>query len=280
MGLGFEVVLGFNGSLTSGSFVPLTPGTGQSFSIRNFDQGDAVLEEIWAADSVGPYSLSIHSPKMHDDVYGIVLAGSPLDNAGQVAFNPQTLMAGYTTQTMYATDTPTFAASGATADVFAALFAIRYSNISGINARLYDWQTIKQLIVNYAGVQASPVTSATAGQWGTDAAFNSGLYRLKANTDYAILGYTVSQPCVAVAVNGIDFGNLNTGGPGFWRAAEGSDYFIRMSEQYGLPHIPVFNSNNAPNIEVRVADVKTSQTIKVSFLVAELSVKLPNPAGG
>lgn len=280
MGYGLEAVLGYDGDLPAATFTELTPGTGQSFAIRNFTEGEAVLEEIWASDSVGPYSVSIHSPKMHDDVYGIVLSGSPLDNAGAVAFNPQSLMDGYTTQTMYATDEPTFAASGALHDVFAALFLIRYTNISGIAARLFDWPTIKPLIREYAGVQVSPVTSGTAGNWGTSAALNSGLYRLKANTDYAVLGYTVSQPCVAVILNGIDFGNLNTGGPGFWQASEGSTYFIRMSEQYGTPHIPVFNSNNAPNIEVNVADVKTTQTIKVTFLVAELSQKLPNPAGG
>jgi len=278
MGLGLEAVLGY-ATGTTGSFVPLTAGANQSFTIRNFPSGEAVLEEIWASDSVGPYTMSIHSPKMHDDVYGIVLGGNPLDNAGAVAFNPQTLLPGYAVQEVYATDTLAFTVSATTSDLVAALFLIRYSNISGINARLFDWATIKPMIVNLVGVQVSPETNGTAGHWGTAAAFNSGLYRLKANTDYAVLGYTVSQPCTAVVLNGIDTGNLNVGGPGYWNIAEGGDYFIRLSNQYGTPHIPVINSNNAPNITVNIADVLTSQTIKVSFVLAQLRSLLPNPGG-
>jgi hypothetical protein len=281
MGLGLEAVLGYNGDLTgSTTFDALTPGVNQSFTIRNFASGRCFLEELWASDTVGAYTLSVHSPKMHDDVYGILLSGTPLNNAGAVTFNPQTLMEGDTVQEVFATDTLSFSANGTASDVFAALMLFRYENISGIDARLYSWAAIKPLIVDYAGVQVSPETSGTAGHWGTPAALNSGLYRLKANTDYAILGYTVSTPCVAVVINGIDTGNLNVGGPGFWAAGDGNDYFRRMSLQYGLPHIPVVNSNNAPNITVNVADVKTSVTVKVTLLLAQLSQLLPNPSGG
>lgn len=281
MGLGLEAVLGYNGSLTGSTvFDALTPGLNQSFTIRNFPSGRCFLEEIWAEDSVGPATLSVHSPKMHDDVYGILLSFTPLNNAGAVTFNPQTLMEGDTLQEVFATDTLSFSANGAASDKFAALMMFRYENISGIDARLYDWPRIKPLIVDYAGVQVSPATSGTAGAWGTPAALNSGLYRLKANTDYAVLGYTVSKPCVAVVINGIDTGNLNVGGPGFWGAGDGNNYFRRMSEQYRLPHIPVINSNNAPNVTVNVADIATSTTIKVTLLLAQLSQLLPNPSGG
>ena len=36
MPLGLELVLGYNGDLTSSVFEPLTPGNNQTFNIRNF----------------------------------------------------------------------------------------------------------------------------------------------------------------------------------------------------------------------------------------------------
>ena len=280
MGLGLESVLGY-GTGTTSTFVALTAGTNQSFSIRNFTQGGAVLEDVWAADSAHACTISIQSPKLHDDVYGIIAAFDPLDAGGNASFNPQSLLTGSPTQVVYATDTLSVTAEGTTSDVIATLFNVRYDNISGINARMYDWNTIKPLIVNEVGVQVSPESNTgTAGQWGTAVAFNSGLYRLKANTDYAIIGCTVSLPCVGVYINGIDTGNLNVAVPGYWNTKDGADFFVRKSLQYGTPHIPVINSNNAPNISVACASVTTSATSVTTFRLAQLSQLLPNPVGG
>jgi len=279
MGLGLESVLGY-GTATTGSFVALTAGTNQSFSIRNFTQGGAVIEDAWGADDTSPYTFSIKSPKMHDDVYGILMAGNPLDGGGNVTFNPQSLLTGSPTQVVYATDTLSVTVSATTADNTSLLFNVRYDNISGINARLYDWNTIRPLVVNEVGVQVSPEShTSTAGQWGTAVAFNSGLYRLKANTDYAIFGLTVDVPCTAVYVNGIDTGNLNVAVPGYWNTKDGSDFFIRKSIQYQTAHIPVINSNNAPNISVACSSVTTSATSVTTFRMAQLSQLLPNPGG-
>ena len=279
MGLGIESVLGYC-EATSDQFVAMTPGTNQSFTIRNFTQGGAVLEDVWAADSANAATVSIKSPKLHDDVYGILAGFDPLDAGGNASFNPQSLLTGSPTQTVYATDTLSVTAEGTTDDIVSALFNIYYSNISGINARLYSWPTIQPLIVNEAGVQVSAESNTgSPGQWGVAVAYNSGLYRLKANTDYAILGVTVSLPCTAVYINGIDTGNLNVGVPGYWNVKDGADFFVRKANQYGTPHIPVINSNNAPNINVAVASVTESATSLVTFRVAQLSALLANPAG-
>jgi len=279
MGLGIESVLGY-GAATTSEFVALTAGTNQSFSIRNFTAGSAVLEDVWAADSAHACTVSIKSPKLHDDVYGILGAFSPLDAGGNASFNPQSLLTGSPTQVVYATDTLSVTAEGTTDDVVNALLNINYSNISGIDARLFNWQQIMPLVVNETGVQVVPETNTgTAGQWGTAVAFNSGLYRLKANTDYAIAGATVAPACTAVYINGIDTGNLNVGLPGYWNTKDGADFFIRKSNQYGTPHIPVINSNNTPNISVAVAGVAESTDITVTFRLLQLSQLLPNPSG-
>ena len=280
MGLGLESVLGYGAGATS-TFVALTAAVNQSFSVRNFTQGGAVLEDVWAADSANACTISIKSPKLHDDVYGILAGFNPLDAGGNASFNPQSLLTGSPTQVVYATDTLSVTAEGTTDDVISALFNIRYDNISGINARLYSWAAVQPLIVNEVGVQVSPESNTgTAGQWGTAVAFNSGLYRLKANTDYAVLGATVTLPCTAVYLNGIDTGNLNVGIPGYWNTKDGADFFVRKANQYGTPHIPVINSNNAPNISVACSSVTESATSVVTFRLAQLSQLLPNPAGG
>ncbi|HTR78229.1 MAG TPA: hypothetical protein VMH39_08970 [Gemmatimonadaceae bacterium] len=280
MPLGLEAVLGYNGDLTTGSFVALTPGNNQTFNIRNFTSGKAYLEEIWAEDDTSAYTLSIKSPKMHDDVYGILLEGTPLDYAAAASHNPQTLLPGDLVQEVYATDQLSVTVEGTTSDKFAALFLIRYEDISGIAARLYMPSVVMGASANLAGVRVEAETSGTAGQWGTSVLFNSGLYKLKANTDYAILGFTTSQPVVGVALNGTDFGNLNVGGPGFFDQRWGGTYFVDLSNRYGTAHVPVFNSNNAENINVMVADTATSTEIFISFVVVQLNQLLPTPQGG
>ena len=280
MPLGLELVLGYNADLTSSVFEPLTPGANQSFNVRNFTSGSAYLEEVWAEDTVSPYTLSIKSPKMHDNVYGILLEGSPLDYAAAVSQNPQTLLPGDLTQELYATDSLSVTAEGVTSDVFGASFLIRYEDISGIAARLYLPNVVFGSAVNLVGVRVEVETNASHGQWGVGALFNSGLYKLKANTDYAILGFTTSQPVLAVGLVGTDFGNLILGGPGFVDQRWGGTYFVDLSKRYGTAHIPVFNSNNAENINVMVADAVESTEVQVSFLCVQLSQFLATPAGG
>jgi hypothetical protein len=280
MPLGLELVLGFNADLTTSNFEPLTPGTNQTFNVRNFTNGRAFLEEVWAEDTVGAYTLSIKSPKMHDNVYGILLEGSPLDYAAAASQNPQTLLPGDLTQELYATDSLSVTCEGTTSDIFAASFLIRYEDISGIAARLYQPSVVFNAAVNLVGVRVEAETNAAHGQWGAGALFNSGLYKLKANTDYAILGFTTSQPVVAVGLVGTDFGNLILGGPGFVDQRWGGTYFVELSKRYGTAHIPVFNSNNAENINVQVADAAESTEIEVSFLCVQLDQFLATPAGG
>lgn len=282
MPLAKETVLGY-ATLSGTTQNSLTAGTNQSFTVRNFTTGRAELLEINAADSVGPALMQIKSPKMHDSTYGMQFAFTPKTLAGTSVFNPQGILPSYQTQILYATDTLTVSIAGANADVVCAAMDFYYTDLSGIAARLYSWEAIQPLIVNTAGVTVTPATSSTAGNWGTSAALNSGNYNLKANTDYAVLGYNVQQPCVAVALQGTDTGNLLVGGPGSPVAANNGSYFIDQAVKYrGTPfaaQIPVINSNNAPGITVNVAATNTSTNIIVSLTLAQLSQTLASPGG-
>jgi hypothetical protein len=279
MGLALETIVGYNGNLTgSTTFDALTAATGDTFSVRSFvDGSNCYLEDVWATDDDSIFQLSIKSPRMHDQVKGILLAGTNLSVAVEQAFVPQTLLPGHVIQRLYSTDVLSVTANGTAADVFNAAFNIRYENLGGINARLYRWEQINPLIVNMVGILTAPVPSGTAGNWGAAYVLNSGDNRLKANTDYAILGYTTTRTVTAISINGTDTGNLNIGGPGGPDSRETGDFFVTSSVKYQRPAIPVINSNNAGSTTVQIADILTSGTPNVTWIMAQLSQLLPNP---
>ncbi len=281
MGLALETIVGYNGNLTgSTTFDALTAGTGNSLTVRSYVDGTAAwLEDVFAADVVSAFQLSIKSPRMHDNVKGMLFAGTNLSVAVEQAFVPQWLMPGDSVQRLYSTDVLSVTMNGTAADIVCAAFNVRYENLGGVQARLYDWQAIKPLIVNKVGILTAPVPSGTAGNWGAAYTLNSGDNRLHADTDYAILGYTSSRTVVAVAINGVDLGNLNVGGPGGPDSSVTGQFFVDASVKYGVPHIPVINSNNAGGTTVQIADILTSGTPNVTIQMAQLSQKLGNPSG-
>lgn len=280
MPLAYEFVLGYNSSLSGTGLNALTAGAGQSFTVRNFSTGSAVLEEVVMGDSVGNFRTQITSPKLHDTTYGIQFFSTPKNFGGTATFNALSLLPSYVNQPLYATDTLSWQVAGAASDVVIGGLGIFYSDLSGIAARLYDWNTIKPLIVNLAGVSVAPTRNGTAGLWGTAAALNSGNYNLKANTDYAILGYQGQNTGDFIAFQGTDTGNLLIGGPVSPNSQANGAYFVDKAVAYNGPRIPVFNSNNAQGFQVNVASMSTSGSPNISLTVAQLSQLIPSPGAG
>lgn len=281
MGLAIETVLGYNGSLTgSTTFDALTAGSGDSFSVRSYVDGtSAWLEDIWATNDTSAFQMSIKSPRMHDQVKGILLAATnQLANAADAA-RAQSLFPGHLKQRLYSTDVLSVTVNGTASDKFCGVFNVRYENLGGVQARLYRWSEIEPLVVNYVGILTQPITSATAGEWGSGVVLNAVDNRLHADTDYALVGYTSAETITAFSIQGIDTGNLRVGGPGFWDTRWGGDFFITQSVAYNAPHIPVINSNNQGGTLIAIADTDTSNTVNVTPIFAQLSRKLPNPSG-
>lgn len=280
MGLAIETIVGYNGNLTgSTTFDALTAATGDTFSVRSYVDGTAAyLEDVWAADDDAIFQLSIKSPRLHDQVKGILFASTNLSVAVEQAFLPQQLMPSFMTQRLYSTDVLSVTMNGTAADIVCAAMNIRYENLGGIAARLFNWEQIHPHIVNYVGILTAPIPSATAGNWGASYVLNAGDNRLKANTDYALLGYTTSRTVVALGINGTDTGNLTIGGPGGPSASMTGNYFVDQSVKYKIPHIPVINSNNQGSTTVAVADILTSGTPNVTWMFAQLDVLMGNPS--
>src|SRR5213594_1255536 len=158
MGLALETIVGYHGNLTgSTTFDALTVGTGQSFTVRIYVDGSAAyLEDVFAADDDSIFQLSIKSPRMHDNVKGMLFAGTNLSSALEQVFLPQWLMPGDTIQRLYSTDVLSVTANGPAADFVCAAFNGRYEHLGGVAARLNLWDEIKPQIVNTAGILSAP----------------------------------------------------------------------------------------------------------------------------
>lgn len=278
MGYARETIVGAVTSLTgTTTFDPLVPNANQSFTVRSFNPGSlAKLEDIWGAAAAHPYLFSIKSPRLHDDVRGIQVAGNPLSHDAAANFNPQSLIPGAITQELYSTDVLSVTVNGTASDAFVGVFNVQYDDLDGVNGHFVSWSQIAGIRGNYAGVLVSPQASGTVGTFGTPVALNSSSYVLKANTYYAWLGYQTSIPVAAVVLNGTDVGNLNVGGPGAFDISSTGDFFVRQSVAYGNEKtIAVINSNNAGGINIAIADAYASTHPNVTLMFKELGQTAP-----
>ena len=98
---------------------------------------------------------------------------------------------------------------------------------------------------------------------------------MKANTDYALVGYLIDVECAAVRWRGADTGNLGVGGPGDELGRDyTSDWFMRLSRHYGMPLVPVFNSANKAGVLLDLADDENAVAHTITSLLVEIG-----PAG-
>src|SRR5438552_16245274 len=104
MGHVCETILAAKDGLSGGGFENLSPGSNDTFSIRAFQEGaKAHLEEIWGLDTAHVAQLSIKSPRMHDQVRGLLLAIPSGAETGRAAQEPSLLLGSYLTTEVYQT---------------------------------------------------------------------------------------------------------------------------------------------------------------------------------
>lgn len=241
----------------------LTANTNNSFTVRAFnDASMATLWGIWGQNATAG-AIRVRSPKMHDAVQNL-----RYQNAAAVIRNlmPQPAMT-----RLYPTDVLTFEQSGGGAEVDAAALAVYYDDLPGGDARLSLWEQVSPRIVNLLTVEVAVTGPTTSGDWSAGNNLNASFDLLKADTDYAILGYTVDTASLAVGISGPDTANYRLGGPGPLEPLEMRDWFIRAAISRNKPFIPIINSNNRGGTQVSVAKVGAGGTINVDLSMAELS---------
>ena len=274
MGLALETIVGYNGNLTgSTTFDALTAGSNATFTVRSFVEGsNAYLEDVWAVDDDSIFQLSIKSPRMHDQVKGVLLAGTNLSIAVEQVFVPQPLLPGHVIQRLYSTDVLSVTANGTAADVVSAAFNVRYTLYMFPAAVASLCLVLEAARRSQRHARFFALSSDLLSVAGRDG------YLKDVNGSWqAVLGYTTTRTVTAIGITGTDTGNLTIGGPGGPDARETGDFFVTSSLSYQRPGIPVINSNNAGSTTVQIADVLTSGTPNVTWILAQLSQLLPNP---
>lgn len=269
MGRALEVISGFN-AVSTAAFQTVANSAPNTTSIRNFaDPATAQLIQAWMAgggDSANTV-LRITSPRLHDNVVGIEL--TPGLNRARRMIPP------WANELVYAQDTLQVAISDpGVGNVVVETLLINYDNLPGSAARLYSWDEIKPRIRFLMGIPVTIVSGATAGQYSGAAAINSLVDQLKANQDYAILGYQVEEAGATIATVGItsaDFANFRLGGPASLDPIETRGWFIDLSNDLGLGCIPVFNAANKNTTIVDVIDTATATTFNIVFNCALLT---------
>ena len=261
MGAAFQVL---SGRVTNPSttITAVTMNTGDSNTVRSTAITAPIwLENVWAFGATAGL-VRIRSPRLHDAAQGI--------RQRYNASNPDPLLAEYSRQLLYSQDTLTVEMTGGAAETDMLSFLVSYDDIPGLAANLQTWDQISPIINNYTGQECNMTTGATAGQYGGAQALNASISYLKANTNYAVLGYLVDAACGTVGLTGADFGNLRVGGPGSIRNELTSGWFVDLSQRAGRPFIPVFNSANIANITVDIATPATAATVNITWNLAEL----------
>ena len=269
-GAALEVLTGF---VTAPSTVQtaLTMASGNSLTIRNAAVDSPIrLLTAWV-DSQVRGILRIRSPKLHDNVQGI--------RVGHQANVIHPLLYPSPGQRLYSQDNLTVDLSGSATggDIETACLLVYYPDMPGSSARFIDPAALKQRAVNYVSVENSLATG-TGGGYSGEEAINADFDLLKNNVDYALIGYEVSPVagqtdggCAVVRWRGTDSGNYGVGGPGSdtmkWLT---NQWFVWLTEQTGLPLIPVFNASNRGSILLDAAQDENGLDVIVNSIFVEL----------
>lgn len=241
----------------------ITANTGDSFTVKNFDAnaGKAYLASLWAFGGTAGV-VRIFSPLMHDDAQGLRLRWTATD--------PSELVPDELRQVLYPQDALQVQQSGGGAEVDTLAMILFYENLIGADQRLYTWEQIAPRVAHFMGIECNLTTGATAGQYGGAQAINANFDTLKANTDYAILGYQCDNNACMVGVTWPDTSNFRVGGPVTTRHEITAGWFVDLARKTGKPAIPVFNSANKANTIVDIVDTATAASRNISFICAQL----------
>jgi hypothetical protein len=248
---------------TLGTFAAGVGMTGQSTTVRNTALGSKVnLEGFWA-EAAAASIVRVRSPRLHDNVQGIryqVPLAAPYNLIG---YKPQTPLV---PQDLLVVEQSTVAAA-----TTVAFLQQSYASLPGSDGNYASWAQVQSRIVDIVTVEVTPGNPTAAGQWSAGVALNSTFDLLKANTWYALMGYTSSVQAGAFAIQGPDTGGLKVGGPGILNPLETREWFLWMDEFGEEPAIPVINSANKAGTFVYLADFAAANAAVVDLLFAELA---------
>ncbi len=266
MGRALEIIAGF-ATNPGATLTTLTTSGGGSATIRGTDttKGTWMLSTWAFCATAGEFRIT--SPRLHDQAQGIrnrvtAALSSPLA--------PGFLNGGFA-QRLYAQDNLTEQISGGGAELDLGAVLVGYDDLAGVSGRFIDHPTLRKAGVNILTAEVT-VTAVATGLWGGAVAINSSFDTLIANTDYAIVGAMTDTRGLAIGITAVDFGNIRVGIP-----AEPSlrslmsTWFQALSQAFGAPYIPVFNSANKSTTLVDVATNGAGGTYTINLELVQLA---------
>lgn len=239
-----------------------TAATGDSFAVRAFTpQSWARLEAMFLHAAAGPRTMSVRSPRFHDNVTGITI--NPAELPTEFGLPPQI------GQPVYQADTLTVLMDAAASSDTVAALLIYYNDLTNSNADLRSWADIAPNVISIKAFQTSVVANATIGQW-SDTVITTTDNQFHADRAYAVLGFETSAALLCMGLKGPATGNYRVCAPGATPTVDLSSYFVLMSDKHQTPHIPVFKANDRASTFVSVAAPTASQAASVGMICAEL----------
>lgn len=262
MGKGLQVVSGQATIAAGPVFTAATAVTGDSFTVPTFDPSQTCkFVRAWV-NSPHAGALRIRSPRLHDNTNGLRLA-LPATNETEMLGGPEM-------QRLYPADPLTVELLATAADVVEISFLQYFSDLPGINAPLVGWNDIAGQVTNLLGLPVVPTAAANGAAYGAGVALNSTVAVMKAGERYALLGYTCQDSFQSWAIVGPDTGNLRIGGPGLTHSDITSTWFVDLSNELGVPCIPILQADNQGATLVSIVDSAGANAHTLSLILAEL----------
>lgn len=261
MGLAMEVQT-FQVTAPGSSFLNMLPLTGDTGVIR-YTNKKVKLAAAWQRRQVIG-TTRIISPLLHDNVRGIEFSA---------AIGLDEPMMGAPYQSLQSQDTLTVNGTGSAVagDIEQSCLLLRYDDLPGIQGNFIDSQQLNRRFVNRFGVKVAMASALATGQYDGSVAINAAEDVFKANTEYAILGLSIQNPCTLIGIKSPDWGNLRVGMPGVpLQGFRTGSYFVDLSDRMGAACIPVFNSANKLTTLLDFAHDENLLAINCHVILAEL----------
>jgi hypothetical protein len=249
-------------SLTGvGTFGALAAVPGDTLAVRSLnEQQKAVLIDFGCKHATAGM-VRVRSPYLHDDVNGIRARTLAADSSGLTGL--------LDLQALRAQDSLIVESTGgASAEQVSYWQLAYYSELAGGPAKYLH---TAELTARSAEVVTNEiaVTGGAGAIWGSTL-LSAGTGILKANAEYAVLGYVLDVPCTAFGLYGPDTGNFRAGGPGLTTRQFTRNWFADLSIATGLPCIPVINAQNASGTQVQVIDSAGATAVNVDLILQRL----------
>jgi len=267
----------FKQGLTGGAFEAQSAVSGDTLAVLFFDpQSAAYVEEVISGNSTQRMEVAIFSPRFGDNQFG--LRSQHMFNPTQAspAGPPQFLLTREVDIPIFPSDTLNISVNApAAAGNANVTLQVYYTAVPGAGQRLASWEALQGIgWVRVLGIEVT-VTPGTTGQAGTAVAINANDARLRANLDYALLGYTVDTSGLTFRIRGPDTSGFNIPLPVSFDERNTADYCIVQDMFHPGAHIPIINSNNAGSTLVDGIAHNNPGATKISLILAEMNNPVP-----